>query len=83
MFDFELADLDDLNTDNPRVREALRRSYGYWIREAGVDAFRVDTAFYVQPEYFLDFLYADDAKAPGIARVVAVEGRLRWRGAAV
>ena len=43
------------------------RSYGYWIREAGVDGFRVDTAFYVPPEYFLDFLHADDAKAPGIA----------------
>lgn len=78
MFDFQLADLDDLNTVNPRVREALRRSYGYWIREAGVDAFRVDTAFYVQPEYFLDFLHADDPKAPGIARVAEQTGRRQF-----
>ncbi|MBF6025298.1 alpha-amylase family glycosyl hydrolase [Lysobacter niastensis] len=76
--DYQLADLDDLNTENPRVREALRRSYGYWIREAGVDAFRVDTAFYVAPEYFDDFLHADDPAAPGIARVAAKTGRRQF-----
>jgi glycosidase len=45
------------------VRRALRDSYGHWIREVGVDAFRVDTAFYVPPEFFDDFLYADPAGA--------------------
>ncbi|MBL8513868.1 MAG: alpha-amylase, partial [Betaproteobacteria bacterium] len=44
---FQMSGLDDLNTENPRVRDALRESYAYWIREVGVDAFRVDTAFYV------------------------------------
>jgi glycosidase len=73
--DWQMAGLDDLNTENPRVREALRRSYGYWIREAGVDAFRVDTAFYVPPDYFRDFLYADDPQQPGILRVAEATGR--------
>ena len=73
--DFELAGLDDLDTGNPDVRAALRASYGHWIREAGVDAFRVDTAFHVPAEYFRDFLHADDPVAPGVVRVARDTGR--------
>jgi len=72
---YQLADLDDLNTGNPQVQAALRRSYGHWIAQAGVDAFRVDTAFYVPPAFFTDFLHSDDPDAPGIARVAAATGR--------
>ena len=71
----QLAGLDDLNTENSVVREALRQSYGYWIKEVGVDAFRVDTAFYVPTDYFQDFLYSTDAKAPGIMTVAKQTGR--------
>lgn len=73
--DFQLADLDDLNTGNPVVRRALREAYGHWIREVGVDAFRIDTAFYVPPEYFDDFMHADDADAPGMVEVARRTGR--------
>ncbi len=73
--DFALADLDDLDTNNPVVRRALRESYGYWIREVGVDGFRVDTAFYVEPEYFADFMHSDDPAHPGMASVAASTGR--------
>lgn len=76
--DYQMAGLDDLNTENPAVRDALRRSYGYWIKEAGVDAFRVDTAFYVPPEYFRDFLYSPDADNPGMFGVAAQTGRSRF-----
>jgi glycosidase len=77
---FQLAELDDLNTANPLVRRALRQSYGHWIREVGVDAFRLDTAFYVEPELLRDFLDgsdldADDAQAPGMRAVAAATGR--------
>lgn len=72
---FQLAGLDDLNTGNPVVRDALRDSYGYWIREVGVDGFRVDTAFHVAPEFFADFLRSDDAGHPGILRVAEQTGR--------
>lgn len=72
---WQLADLDDLNTENPTVRAALRDSYGYWIREVGVDAFRVDTAFHVPPEFFDDFLRADDPNAPGVLTVAAAAGK--------
>lgn len=73
--DWQLADLDDLNTENPVVQAALRDSYGYWIREVGVDAFRVDTVFHVPPEFFDDFLHADDPQAPGVLKVAAATGK--------
>ncbi len=72
---FQLSGLDDLNTENPEVRRALRASYGHWIREVGVDAFRIDTAFYVPPAFFDDFLHARDPQAPGIAEVARQTGR--------
>ncbi len=72
---FQMGGLDDLNTDNPAVARALRQSYGYWIREVGVDAYRVDTAFYVPPEFFRDFLQSRDRSAPGISEVARRTGR--------
>jgi glycosidase len=75
---FQMSGLDDLNTENPVVRRALRHSYGYWIREVGVDAFRVDTAFYVPPDYFKDFLQARDPQAPGIFEVARSTGRQQF-----
>ncbi len=75
MLNRQMAGLDDLNTENPAVRRALRKSYGHWISAVGVDAFRVDTAFYVPPETFADFLHARDPLAPGIAEVARRSGR--------
>ncbi len=72
---FQMSGLDDLNTENSAVRRALRQSYGHWIREAGVDAFRVDTAFYVPPDYFADFLGSRDPAAPGMDAVARATGR--------
>lgn len=72
---FALADLDDLATGNRLVRRALRESYGYWIREVGVDAFRVDTAYHVEPDFFHDFMHADDAEHPGMIEVARQTGR--------
>lgn len=72
---FQTSGLDDLNTENPRVRRALRDSFGFWVREVGVDAFRIDTAYHVPPGFFEDFLYATDPKAPGVAHVARRTGR--------
>ena len=33
---WQMAGLDDLNTENPLVRRALRASYGHWIKTVGV-----------------------------------------------
>ncbi|MDP2007921.1 MAG: alpha-amylase family glycosyl hydrolase [Rubrivivax sp.] len=75
---FQMSGLDDLATGNPVVRRALRRSYGHWIDEVGVDAFRVDTAFYVPPDYFADFLHAKDPLAPGVLEVARRTGRRQF-----
>jgi glycosidase len=75
VLDFQMGGLDDLNSENPVVRRALRRSYDYWIREVGVDGFRVDTAFYVPRDALADFLYADDPVAPGVMHAARAAGR--------
>ncbi|WP_397597044.1 alpha-amylase family glycosyl hydrolase [Silanimonas sp.] len=71
---FQMAGLDDLDTESPVVRRALRKSFGDWITKVGVDGFRVDTAFYVPADFFPDFLHADDPEAPGVMRVAAAQG---------
>lgn len=75
---WQVSDLDDLNTENPVVRKALRDSYGYWIREVGVDAFRVDTAKFVPHAFWNDFFHSTDAEAPGMHAVAAATGRERF-----
>lgn len=73
--EYQLADLDDLNTDNPVVRDALRESYGYWIETVGVDGFRIDTVRHVEHDFWHDFVHGDDPEAPGINMVAAATGR--------
>ncbi len=72
---WQISDLDDLATDNPVVREALRDSYAHWIREVGVDGFRVDTAKFVEVDFFNDFVHGDDPAHPGMALAAAATGR--------
>ncbi|MCF1438285.1 MAG: hypothetical protein LPD71_05920, partial [Shewanella sp.] len=70
-FTYQLANLADLNTSNPQVRETLKDSYRYWIETVGVDAFRVDTAKYVEHDFWNDFLHAPNgimAAARGTGR---------------
>ncbi|BEU04417.1 alpha-amylase [Agarivorans sp. OAG1] len=57
---WQLSDLDDLNTAHPEVRAYLKESYRKWIREVGVDAFRIDTVKFVEHEFWTDFLHAND-----------------------
>ena len=71
---FQMSALDDLNTENAAVRRALRQSYGFWVREVGVDAFRVDTAFYVPANCFGDFMNSRDRALPACTRWHAAPG---------
>lgn len=71
----QMSGLDDLNTENPRVRRVLRQSYGHWLRSVGVDAFRLDTAFYVPQDFLQDFLHSADPQAPGMQRLARQLGR--------
>jgi len=71
---YQISDLDDLNTENPVVRATLKKSYGYWIKEVGVDAFRVDTAKFVPHGFWNDFLHSAD----GILAQARATGRNRF-----
>ncbi|HRT00852.1 MAG TPA: alpha-amylase family glycosyl hydrolase [Fervidobacterium sp.] len=57
---YQMSGLDDLNTENPRVIAALKDSYSYWVKEVGVDGFRVDTAMYAPKEFFDQFFKSQD-----------------------
>lgn len=72
---YQFADLDDLNTANPVVREALRASYNHWIREAGVDGFRFDTPHMVEHEFWHDFIHSGDSEEPGVERCARQLGK--------
>jgi len=62
----QLSDLDDLNTENPVVVDALKDSYNYWIKTVGVDGFRIDTVKYVPHDFWNEFHWSEDKKHPGI-----------------
>ena len=57
---YSLGHLADLNTENPVVIEALKDSYKFWIEEAGVDAFRIDTVMLVPHQFWRRFLHDDN-----------------------
>jgi len=69
-----LSGLDDLNTRNPVVREALRAAYGVWMRELALDGIRFDTQKYVERTFMPDFLWAE-GEFPGMERQAAAAGR--------
>jgi glycosidase len=52
-----LSDLDDLATERPNVRALLRDRYGAWVRDVGVDGFRVDTAKFLEPDFWNAWLH--------------------------
>ena len=64
----DFAGLDDLFTENPRVREGLIAIYAKWIADFGIDGYRIDTARHVDPGFWQAFVPAmlQTAKARGI-----------------
>jgi glycosidase len=71
----QLSDLDDINTENPVVRTALRQSYNYWIKNAGVDGFRIDTIKYVPHDFWNDFHWSEEKAAPGVMKYAQSLGK--------
>jgi glycosidase len=59
-YTYQTAGLNDLNTSNVVVRKQLKESFGYWIKEVGVDAYRLDTAKYLDPPFIENFLHDTD-----------------------
>lgn len=54
----DFVGLDDLYTEHPRVVAGMIDIYASWIRDFGIDGFRVDTARHVNPEFWQAFVPA-------------------------
>jgi glycosidase len=64
----DFSGLDDLFTENPRVRQGMIDIYAKWIDDYGIDGFRIDTARHVDPGFWQAFVPAilDRARKRGI-----------------
>lgn len=65
MHTHQSADLDDMVTESPVVRNLLRGYFRYWIDKAGIDGYRIDTALYVEPDFFEGFINDNDPNNMG------------------
>ncbi|MEO1968778.1 MAG: alpha-amylase family glycosyl hydrolase [Sphingomonadaceae bacterium] len=63
----DFSGLDDLFTENPRVRQGMVDIYSKWIEEYGIDGFRIDTARHVDPGFWQVFV-------PAIMKVAHTHG---------
>ncbi|MCK4309670.1 MAG: glycoside hydrolase family 13 protein [Candidatus Atribacteria bacterium] len=45
------SSMPEFNTDNPEVREYLLKVVKYWIKEADIDGWRLDTVEYMDPSF--------------------------------
>ncbi|WP_421989970.1 alpha-amylase family glycosyl hydrolase [Qipengyuania sp.] len=63
----DFSGLDDLFTQHPRVRAGMIEIFSDWVRDFGVDGFRIDTARHVDPGFWQEFV-------PALEKVAAEEG---------
>lgn len=55
---FDWDHLPNLNYDNPQVRRMMTEAFSYWVRDVGIDGFRVDVAWGIKrrrPDYWLEW----------------------------
>ncbi|MFZ5494567.1 MAG: alpha-amylase family glycosyl hydrolase [Verrucomicrobiota bacterium] len=64
----DFSGLDDTFTEHPRVVQGMIEIFSSWVRDYGVDGFRIDTARHVNAEFWQAF-------APAIRAVARAAGR--------
>ncbi|MFJ8359808.1 pullulanase-type alpha-1,6-glucosidase [Streptomyces sp. NPDC093984] len=64
----DFSGLDDLWTERPEVVEGMEKIYERWVRDFGVDGFRIDTVKHVNMEFWTQW-------ATALGRYAAAHGR--------
>ncbi|GGZ70419.1 1,4-alpha-glucan branching enzyme [Streptomyces echinoruber] len=64
----DFAGLDDLWTERPEVVRGMERIYQRWVRDFGVDGFRIDTVKHVNMEFWTQWATALDRYAAAHGR---------------
>ena len=66
--DGDFAGLDDLFTEHPRVVRGMIEIFRQWVRDTGVDGYRIDTMKHVNAEFWQAFGPAIRAEARALRR---------------
>ncbi len=64
----DFSGLDDLWTERPEVVKGMERIYERWVRDFGVDGFRIDTVKHVNMEFWTQWATALDKYAAAHGR---------------
>ncbi|WP_294428987.1 alpha-amylase family glycosyl hydrolase [uncultured Treponema sp.] len=75
MYTHSSSNLDDMVTENEVVRNLLRGYFRYWIDKCGIDGYRIDTALYVEPDFFEGFINDTDANNMGVREYGLSKGK--------
>ncbi|MFI9326207.1 pullulanase-type alpha-1,6-glucosidase [Kitasatospora sp. NPDC052868] len=67
----DFSGLDDLDTQNPRVVQGFEKVYQQWVKDAGVDGFRIDTVKHVNMAFWQQW-------APALKDFAAKQGNKRF-----
>ncbi|NGO77863.1 pullulanase-type alpha-1,6-glucosidase [Streptomyces sp. YC504] len=59
----DFSGLDDLWTERPEVVRGMEKIYEKWVRDFGIDGFRIDTVKHVNTEFWTQWATALDAYA--------------------
>ncbi|MFC1416649.1 pullulanase-type alpha-1,6-glucosidase [Streptacidiphilus cavernicola] len=63
----DFSGLDDLDTQNPKVVQGFEKIYENWVKETGVDGFRIDTVKNVDMAFWQQW-------APALKKYAAAQG---------
>ena len=69
----DFSGLDDLFTEHPRVVQGMIDLFSSWVRDYGVDGFRIDTARHVNAEFWQAFGPAIRAAARAAGRPAFIQ----------